>query len=353
VRPAQAPGDQNVITRHRLQAWWWLPLYVALALILDQFVAHDRVLFASGDLSDDPEAWSLSSSLEARGDDGALRLLRRGPAPGTASRLLTIPQEGAFLGLRACFASAYRASSVLVAAVSIREGRLDFNRPYRLASDNAREAGTCLEARLPRRDADASQVLLQVQLRGADRSVVISDLTVTALEERRFWHALRLGMLAVGLAALTLVFSGFVQASPRWAAWAGLTVVAGIVFGCCVSSALKADIYVLLSGGRTAPAPGSAAELLRSVVPAGGFSIFTLLHAVLFSAATVLLLSVRRHAWCDLLLLGIATETLQVYVPGRGPGLSDALVDAFGVGVGMGLFVLLRCAQGKRLTLQK
>jgi VanZ family protein len=79
--------------------------------------------------------------------------------------------------------------------------------------------------------------------------------------------------------------------------------------------------------------------------------VFTVLHAVLFALAAFLLGRAREGAWLDLLLLGAVTETLQFFVPGRGPGVSDMLVDWSGVALGTALLFALRRRQGEGLAL--
>ena len=78
------------------------------------------------------------------------------------------------------------------------------------------------------------------------------------------------------------------------------------------------------------------------------------MHAVLFALAALFLgLARGREAWVDLLFLGAATETLQRFVPGRGPGVSDMLVDWLGIAIGALLVVLLRRSERVGLFLEK
>ena len=153
-------------------------------------------------------------------------------------------------------------------------------------------------------------------------------------------------MLPAGIALLAIAMAGYAGRRPPLCAWAGLLVVAGILFGCCVSVSLKADIYAALTGGRSLPARLPAAELLRLPFPIGGFSVFTYLHALLFGLASLLLGRVQRRAWQDLMLLGLTTEALQFFVPGRGPGVHDMLVDWIGVLCGLVLSRGLRRRPG-------
>ncbi|MDP5053148.1 MAG: VanZ family protein, partial [Congregibacter sp.] len=154
------------------------------------------------------------------------------------------------------------------------------------------------------------------------------------------------------------VFNSYRRARPGPLTIVGLLTLAGlltvlvILFGCCVSVSLKADIYALLTGGRSSDAGAGLQSLLQVPFPLGGFSLFTFFHAVLFCGATFFLGLVRRHAWLDMLLLAPVTETLQLFVPGRGPGTSDMLVDWFGVAVALPLVFLLRRSQRVRSLLE-
>ena len=185
------------------------------------------------------------------------------------------------------------------------------------------------------------------------RELELAPLSVRPLQENPAWRWTRRAMLPVGIALLVIAMASYASVRPTRCAWAGLLVVAGIVFGCCVSVSLKADIYAVLTGGRSLPARLPAAELLRLPFPTGGLPIFTGLHALLFGLASLLLGLTQRRAWQDLMLLGLATEALQYFVPGRGPGLQDVLVDWIGVFCGLGLVVLLRHSGRVSLLLQE
>jgi hypothetical protein len=245
-----------------------------------------------------------------------------------------------------------------VMLASVREGQLDFNRNYAIWP-LVPGGDTCAKDEMPRRSGDG-EALLQVQLRGqAGSTLSIESLRVTPLREVPAWRWTRWVMLSLGLALLLLRFIRNPY-RPRLEfgvrallELAGLGVVLGIVFGCCVSVPLKADIFALLTGGRSLPAPADVELLLSRPFPLGGFSLFTLLHGVLFAAATVALQLLHRTAWLDLLLLGAMTETLQRFVPGRGPGISDMVVDWSGVGLGLLVVFLLRRSHRVRLLLKQ
>ena len=317
-------------------------------------------------------------------------------------------------GLASGFPSGLAPGLAEIMLASVYRGHLDFNRAYRLGALGGAAAGQCLSAVLPRRrgdgpavlqiqllgdtegdadaqgqvqdpargDADAAAVL-QIQLLGdaegnADaqgqvqdpargdaqgragdkinnkvQELVLAQLSVRPLQENPAWRWTRRAMLPVGIALLVIAMASYAKGRPTRCARAGLLVVAGIVFGCCVSVSLKADIYAVLTGGRSLPARLPAAELLRLPFPIGGLPIFTGLHALLFALASLLLGLTQRRAWQDLMLLGLATEALQYFVPGRGPGLQDVLVDWIGVFCGLGLVVLLRHSGRVSLLLQE
>ena len=309
----------------------------------------------------------------ASGHEAARRpLLARGADPNSVRASDRTP------GLASGFLSDLAPGLAEIMLASVYRGHLDFNRAYRLGALGGAAAGQCLSAVLPRRSGDAAAVL-QIQLLGdveadADaqgqvqdpvqgragdkikdkvRELVLTQLSVRPLQENPAWRWTRRAMLPAGIALLVIAMASYARGRPTRCAWAGLLVVAGIVFGCCVSVSLKADIYAVLTGGRSLPARLPAAELLRLPFPIGGLPIFTGLHALLFGLASLLLGLTQRRAWQDLMLLGLATEALQYFVPGRGPGLQDVLVDWIGVFCGLGSVVLLRHSGRVSLLLQE
>ena len=313
----------------------------------------------------------------ASGHEAARRpLLAKGADPNSVRASDRTP------GLASGFLSGLAPGLAEIMLASVYRGHLDFNRAYRLGALGGAAAGQCLSAVLPRRRGDGAAVL-QIQLLGdvegdadaqgqvQDRAnddakgragdkikdnvqeLVLAPLSVRPLQENPAWRWTRRAMLPAGIALLVIAMASYARGRPTRCAWAGLLVVAGIVFGCCVSVSLKADIYAVLTGGRSLPARLPAAELLRLPFPTGGLPIFTGLHALLFGLASLLLGLTQRRAWQDLMLLGLATEALQYFVPGRGPGLQDVLVDWIGVFCGLGLVVLLRHSGRVSLLLQE
>ena len=310
----------------------------------------------------------------AAGHEAARRPLLAGGADSRASDRTP--------GLASGFLSGLAPGLAEIMLASVYRGHLDFNRAYRLGALGGAAAGQCLSAVLPRRRGDAAAVL-QIQLlgdaegnadaqgqaqeraqgdaqgraggriKGKMQELVLAPLSVRPLQENPAWRWTRRAMLPAGIALLVIAMARYARGRPTRCAWAGLLVVAGIVFGCCVSVSLKADIYAVLTGGRSLPARLPAAELLRLPFPTGGLPIFTGLHALLFALASLLLGLTQRRAWQDLMLLGLATEALQYFVPGRGPGLQDVLVDWIGVFCGLGLVVLLRHSGRVSLLLQE
>ena len=325
-----------------------------------------------GGSPDADRAPRLASGREA----ARLPLLAKGADPHSVRASDSTP------GLASGFVSGLAPGLAEIMLASVYRGHLDFNRAYRLGALGGAAAGQCLSAALPRRRGDGAAVL-QIQLvddaeGGADaqgqvqdraqgdaqgragdkikdkvQELVLTQLSVRPLHENPTWRWTRRAMLPAGIALLAIAMASYARGRPTRCAWAGLLVVAGIVFGCCVSVPLKADIYAVLTGGRSLPARLPTAELLRLPFPTGGLPIFTGLHALLFALASLLLGLTQRRAWQDLMLLGLATEALQYFVPGRGPGLQDVLVDWIGVFCGLGLVVLLRHSGRVSLLLQE
>lgn len=326
---------------------------MVVALVLDALLPSRQALDASRSLVEAAEPWTLSKGMRVQSSGPSLRFTGEGPGPHTATRRLAVAAGAEFIRLEACTTRNVAPEQVAIMLASVVGGVLDFNRSYSVGAVDGAQAGQCFSEYLPRRAGDGA-ALLQVQLMGAGPSAVsLSHLSVTALEENALWRWLRRAMLMAGLLLIALRIRGYASARPRVLAAGGLAVVAGIVFGCTVSVALKADIYALLTGGRSLPVPRELSGLLLEGFPVGGFSIFTGMHAALFACATLLLGLLRGgRALTDLLLLGAATETLQLFVPGRGPGVSDMIVDWIGVGVGALLVFLLRRSQRVRLLLK-
>lgn len=353
-----------------LRRWAPVALWLALSAALVRLIPAE--LPAGPWERFDADGWTLSDGLRApfgagldAGIVATLHWQGRGPGPHTASRRLSVPAPSPFLEVEACIAGGLAADRTPglapgVAEImlsSIHRGRLDFNRAYRLGAIDGAEAGECLSAVLPRRAGDGPAVL-QIQLSGKAeghtedkagdevQELALAHLSLRPLQENPAWRWTRRAMLPAGIALLAIAMAGYAGRRPPLCAWAGLLVVAGILFGCCVSVSLKADIYAALTGGRSLPARLPAAELLRLPFPIGGFSVFTYLHALLFGLASLLLGRVQRRAWQDLMLLGLTTEALQFFVPGRGPGVHDMLVDWIGVLCGLVLSRGLRRRPG-------
>jgi len=357
----------NATPKDILFAWRWLFAFLLASLLADHFVVDRRPMGEARDLLSHPEAWQGTLSLRPAGESARplLAEARPSPAASTGEQLVPFasrglaPAEGAeFLRLEACL----RVERVVpegdaqIMLASVHGGSLDFNRHYGL---NPFYPGgdDCHTDDIPRRRGDGPAVV-QLQFVGPGvTSATLSALSVMPVAENPSWRLLRRSFLAIGIALLVLRFAAYRDtASLRGAGLvgsAGLGLVAAIIFGCCVSVPLKADIFALLTGGRSLDVSLEPRLLLQQPFPVGDFVIFTSLHAVLFAAATVTLVAVRRHAWLDLVLLGALTETLQRFVPGRGPGISDMLMDWYGIGVGLLLLFLLRRSQRIRLFLQE
>ncbi len=334
-----------------LGRWRWLLLFVAAALLLTAVVPARMSLGPSLPLLQPASAWALSEAMSERVEKQEIVWTAAGNGPAIASRLLEVDPQAEFLRLRACMGSDAPGAAAQVMLASIREGILDFNRQYQLRGLAELAAGECAEDAIPRRRGDGPAVL-QLQLTATASALSLQALSITPLRENPRWRILRMLMLSIGILLLALQFRRYRSERPQLLAQAGLLTVLGIIFGCCVSVSLKADLYALLTGGRSLAAPSELAELLASPFPLGGFSFFTAMHALLFGSATLALGLVRRRALADMLLLAPVTEVLQIFVPGRGPGFSDVLVDWSGVLVGAALVVLLGRSQRVRAFLE-
>ncbi|WP_405273041.1 VanZ family protein [Congregibacter sp.] len=335
----------------RLLRWLGVMLFIVSAWTLSTLIPSYLALAPAQTLSGQSLAWSLSQSITADLDQDKLQWAAERPGPHWASRALSFPAEAEFVRVEFCLNNDVPAETAAVLLASVRDGRLDFNRQYRMNSFYSGVAGECFNEPIPRRRGDGPAIF-QIQLINGPAALSLNSLDVTPLEENPVWRITRMGMLTLGIVLIVLVLKDYLAVRPRILVFAGLMTVLGILFGCCVSVSLKADIYELLTGGRSIDARHSMQALLQTQFPLGGFSLFTFMHAVLFCGATFFLGLARRYAWLDMLMLAPATETLQLFVPGRGPGTRDMLVDWFGVAVAVLLVFLLRRSQRVRAFLE-
>ena len=338
-----------------LRRWRWPALYVLLSVTAALLFPALQPVADKQALLGDASEWVLSAGVDADVSAAVVRWRSGAAGPFTASRAVALPAGTEFVGLRVCLdkAVADDGAALMLASVTAA-GMLDFNRHYRLWGVSGSDPGACLEDALPRREGDGVAIV-QVQLLVPGAELAVSELSVVPLRVSPVWRIAQPLLLVLGLALLVLPFRAYIDRRPRLFAAVGLLGVAAILFGCTVSVSLKADIYALLTGGRSAViSTQTLSELLLTVFPAsGGFSIFTYMHALLFAGATLVLSLVYRYAWLDLLLLAPVTETLQLFVPGRGPGISDVLVDWEGVLLAWLLVAVLRRSQRVRLFLQQ
>jgi hypothetical protein len=331
--------------------WRWLALYVAATLLLRSLVPATQPLGDAQALLQEPDAWVHAGGMQQRVTGEAVRfeVAPGATGPAIATRRIEAPAPAAFLQLSACVAAPVPAQGVNLFLASLRGGALDFNRQYALY-DLPGIASDCATDLLPRR-ADDGPAYVQLQLAGRESALALASLALTPLAENPSWRQLRLPALALGVLLLLGLFAPYGLGHRNLLAWGGLGTVVAIIIGCCMSVSLKADVFALLTGGRSLPVPVDPALRMVQPFPVGGFSLFTLGHALLFALATLLLAGRRAWGWLDLVGLGATTEILQIYVPGRGPGLSDALVDWQGVAVAMLLLFVVRRIQRVSLLL--
>lgn len=338
-----------------------LLLFMLLGLLLPHAVEEHRPLGEAQSLLAPAEAWQASGAARLRQVGGSSwDFSGRGPSD-FISRLLRPGSAAEFVQIRVCPESIESFAKLELMVASVAAGELDFSRHFGfygtdLNNQGAAPNGNCLSDAFPRRNGDAEAVL-QLRYVGAapPEPVVLHGLSAMELEENPLWRALRYTMLLAGLLLITRQMLRYRTPGARLRSWLGrlgLAVVIGILFGCLVPVTLKADIFALLFPGRNIAVPATDAALLAVAFPLGDFAFFSLMHTLLFAAATFLLCLVHRQAWLDLVLLAAMTESLQIFVPGRGPGLDDVLIDVLGIVVGYGLFILLWRSQRVRFFLQ-
>lgn len=304
---------------------------------------------------EDPGAWWGSEHMRSQWDGSGASWYAVSDEPSFVSIAWRPPAEASFVRLRTCLNEPIREGLGMVMLASVNGGRLDFNRHYALWSVDGAPAGSCHEEAFPRWTGDGPSVV-QVQTLRANDAVSLSLLDATPLQENPLWRICRYVMLPLGVLLVALRFVGYVAEKPRFFSWGGLLGLAAILFGCTVSVTLKADIYELITGGRSIVAETDLRDLLTTRFPIGGFSIFTNLHTVLFLGTTLALgLAMQgrvARVFMDMVLLAPLTECLQIFVPGRGPGLLDAVADWQGVAIASLLVVLLLRSQRIRALLE-
>lgn len=373
---------------HKVLAWVTrrgvigLLIFIALALILRAFVDEHITVGPTTELSGFAQHWSTSPGIRSKVRNGIRYISSSGPetvvgargasmprgnsesrVAGIASRLLRPPVTAQFLALTVCLEGkmpelpskdeASRQPAVAVMLASVRDGKLDFNRQFATHSLLGNSQTGCHETRFPRRVGDGSAVL-QMQFLAPDSEIALSSLRVTPLREAPVWKWTRMLMLSLGLLCVVQLFASHASFQRPLRSALVLGSIGAILFGCCVPVGLKADIFALGSGGRMSPVFSSAQDMLGYVFPMAGFSVFTALHTVLFAIATtcVGLLRPRREILADMLLFAVTTEILQIFVPGRGPGVRDIMIDALGIVIGGLLLFLLWRSQRVCLLLQ-
>ncbi|MEM6485631.1 MAG: hypothetical protein AAF662_11695 [Pseudomonadota bacterium] len=367
--------------------WVLLLLYCFAVLAISRQIPSHLSTAPWTSIAGPAGAWVVSDGMafERRSGEDA-QWTGSGEGPHFGSRWIRVAGEPQFLELTLCLADPPISGIANVFLASERRGQLDFNRQYELYQIGESGGDLCASDRFPRRTGDGAAVF-QVQLHKPDAPLTVSKLHVRPLEENPRWLHTRQVLLVVGLLLVALAFLPYLRFSYPLVALAGTGIVAGILFGCLATVEVKATAYKVLTGGRAAstesmptstlefesekspslestdrlPLPESVEtlelnHLLTKPFPLGGFSIFTYLHAVLFFGAAFFLGLVRSFAPLEIALLAPVTEIMQMLVPGRGPGFSDAQVDWLGVAVAWILLLGLRRTRwwhgrGKRLFL--
>jgi hypothetical protein len=341
-----------------LVRWRWLLLFILCSLVIRFTVTPFEAITAPVNV---PLArgWTLSPDMVLTPGDGQVTFHAgqtpgRGHTPATATRRLSVSDDATFIELSACTAGGGSQGAELLLA-SVRRGALDFNRQYAVYGFSALAGGDCILDQIPRRSEDRA-AYLQLQLTNVAATAQLASLRVVELRQTPLWSVLRQVALPLGLLLLLWPFRSYLRGRPRWRVLLGLGSLGAILLGCLVSAPLKADIYALLTGGRELAFPADPEALLRTAFPIGGFSLFSFGHAGLFASAGLFLVPlapIARQGWLDLMLLGVATETLQIFVPGRGPGVTDVALDWSGLLAAALLLFFFGVSQRVGLLLKK
>ena len=345
-RPASFTGSgASLVRRQGLVpaapgSWALVVAYALAVVVISQLVPSHLPLGDWTSVEDENSRWELSSGMS--GSRAGAGSVWRGTGPGVlfAARWRNVSVFAFFMELEVCLAAPPPEGALFVFLASENQGALDFNRQYGLYGFDGAGPQTCLRETFPRIPGDGPAAL-QIQLHSDGGLLRFAKLASRPLEENANWLRWRLALLPLGLVLIALAYRPYLRARPGVIALVGLLGLASILFGCLATVDVKAFAFEILTGGRelaleTPTAVNAISRqaldpLLRQPFPLGGFSIFTYLHAVLFCGTTLMLGLLRRSAPLEMLALAPVTEVMQTLVPGRGPGLSDALVDISGV----------------------
>jgi VanZ family protein len=124
----------------------------------------------------------------------------------------------------------------------------------------------------------------------------------------------------------------------------GNSLLPGEISG-AISDAVKNLLRWCLSFLNLPPGGGSGGGLLRKVAHFTEFACLGGLFTWLFSM-------LRRPAWLALgcgFLAACVDETIQIFVPDRGPSVFDVGIDTAGVAVGVTLLLLLHHIKRKQI----
>jgi hypothetical protein len=237
-------------------------------------------------------------------------------------------------------------------------GRGQYQVPTRLLNlqgDHSWQTAQALFHLLP----DAQRVCLEISLYHAPGRFQVRRLSLTRGVESTLYRIGRLSLLA-GWALLTIFLLRTLyrhygdHTLGRW-----LLLSAGVVLvGILLPHGLRQQLEEVILHGLSAiglsmgseHSPG--VENVWSLWPAK-WDLSKLAHLLGFALLGLLLAADRSISWMTgfraLLLLALASEILQFFVPLRTPRLSDLVVDALGITIGMGLgWIVVRLRQRQK-----
>ncbi|MEO0437975.1 MAG: hypothetical protein AAF098_13810 [Pseudomonadota bacterium] len=327
------------------KVWLVLGVYAVIVVSCAWLIPSHKPLADWSALEDERGAWILSPGVYGSRVGQSSYWQGQSQGPGSAmhfaSRWVDVPTGAEFLELRICLAEAIAPTSINVFLASEQAAALDFNRQYQLYGINSSSVDNCHQEVFPRLAGDGPAAF-QLQIVQPGLTLELTELESRPLIENSQWRLVRTVLLPFGVLLILAAFFPYLKMKPYLATLFGLGALAAILFGCLATVEVKAWVYALLTGGRNLALGESGLELvntsqnaldplLREAFPVGGFSIFTYLHAVLYCFACIGFGLLRKSAPLEMALLAPITEIMQYLVPGRGPGLTDAMVDWSGV----------------------
>lgn len=188
---------------------------------------------------------------------------------------------------------------------------------------------------------DAASLAIGAQLTGATGTLGVRNLTIRPVSERAVFPYLANGLLILwGIAGAAIGFLLLKGMRSRWSRFAVAGVAAAAVGVTMAPAKSRRFLVDYVIGVPMDAAPEAMAAWMSAAFRHLPVPVDKLGHVVLFAALAALVRLARRDDRTDvqaaaLLLFAAATEVLQFYAIDRAPAVSDWLLDAAGILIGL------------------